>query len=300
MTLPVLLLGFNRPEYVFQRFQELILNGASRVHISIDGGYPSNVNWGHTIEQIRNTSPNNLELTITLHETNLGLAKHITNEIDKMLKDYESIVILEDDIRISKNFLRNMAVGLDLQRQIGKLGIVSGFSPILLRKSLHRFNRWRETPYFSCWGWACSRDSWKFYELDLSNINLEISLADSESWKRLGKWKQQLWLARFVKIQMYPMHTWDIQFQFLCFSKDFLNIAPVFSLSDNDGFSDNRSVHTKEPKPRWWIDGEPFDEILASKVSKIASYIFVSLLEPLTTSGDSILIKFRNRFRNVH
>ncbi len=296
-TIPVLLIGYNRPELIIKRVEDLLRNNVENLFISIDGNEDLRDIMQETLKVVDSLCQDKCELNYKIHETNFGLAAHITNEISKLLEIYSEIIVLEDDIQIGENFLMNMERGLQHLNVSNITGIVSGFSPIIQPKYLKIANKWRKTPYFTCWGWLCTKDVWEKYILDISKINLNEALVNSKTWQAMNKWQQFLWLSRFRKIQQNPHHTWDIQFQFMCFRHEITNMAPMFSLTNNEGFNDLRSAHTKDEKPRW-MNGTIIDSsTIKNTFSPTASFLFSKIIEPLTTSGDSRLIRFRNKIK---
>jgi hypothetical protein len=294
LPIPVLLIGYNRPELIIRRVKELLRNNVKILHISIDGCDSLRETMKETLEIVSSLCKNKCEVTYKIHEKNIGLARHITNEITTLITIHSEIIVLEDDIQIGENFLVNMGRGLDCLKVSETIGIVSAFSPINQIKYFKLPNKWRETPYFSCWGWLCTREVWEKYVLDISEIKVNEALSNSITWQELNKWQQFLWLSRFLKIQRNPYHTWDIQFQFMCFRYGITNIAPVFSLTNNEGFNDTRSAHTKEKKPRWMSSLTIESTLIRNTISPAASVLFSKFIEPLTTSGDSRLIRLRN------
>ena len=296
--IPVLLIGYNRPELIIKRVEELLRNNVKILYISIDGCEPLQKTMQETLETVNSLCKTKCEVKYKIHYENFGLAKHITNEISKLISIYSEIIVLEDDIQIGDNFLINMRKGLELLRKSEINGIVSGFSPLYQPKSFRLTNKWRKTPYFTCWGWICTREMWEKYVLDISEIKVNDALSNSVTWQVMNKWQQYLWLSRFLKIQQNPYHTWDIQFQFMCFRYGITNIAPIFSLTNNEGFNDIRSAHTKEKKPRWMSKTSVDSTLIENIFSLPAHILFTKIIEPLTTSGDSRLIRLRNKFRN--
>jgi hypothetical protein len=252
----------------------------------------------NVLTEIREACLNRCQVSITLHEVNLGLSKHLTSEISKALMEYHEVIVLEDDIEISVNFLENMKRGRTVLDEMGINGIVSAFSPIKRNKFLPFKNKWRTSPYFNCWGWLCTREVWESYILNISEVDLNSELNGSSTWNQLSKWQQFLWLSRFIKIQRTPYHTWDIQFQYMCFKKEMTNLSPIFTLTNNEGFDDMRSVHTKGKKPRWMSNGKVNSELVDQMCVVPISRIFSKVIEPNTTAGDSRLIRIRNTVRN--
>ena len=245
----VLLLGFNRPELLKKRIDEIHNSKVENLYISIDGGSKSHTKEMESVKQYAQNKSSNLHFfNLNHYKDNLGLVKHITGEISKVLAKHKYIVVIEDDIKISTNFINNIIDGLNIHKRDSSTGIVSGFSPLHFK---YLKNKWRVSSYPYIWGWACSRAVWQNYKYNLSEINLEQKLLNSKSWNNLKPSQKAKWLGLFKKAQTNPLDTWDSRLVFLSYCKDFINLAPIFSVVGNEGFNDSRAIHTKGKKPKF-------------------------------------------------
>ena len=253
---PVLLLGFNRIEHLKIRLEEIISWEPPHIYVSIDG--PKIFSANSVSQEIKNFLwhyKNHKNITLYINEKNLGLSHHITKAISKVLEIENNLIIIEDDIEIFKNAYMSMSQVLN-NPNISNFGIVSGFSlipspPNILKNFLP--NKFRITTYTSIWGWGIRKDVWEFYQLDLSNLNLELEVSKSNLWNNLSLRQKNIWLQRFMKVAKDPRQTWDFQMQFLCFRYNLPNLSPIFRAVDNVGFGDDRSTNTKNKKPRFYF-----------------------------------------------
>jgi|688.fasta_scaffold33043_7 hypothetical protein len=294
----VLLLGFNRPELVEKRINELAKMRICHLYISIDGGSKSSLRDIKNI--ISNARKQFLRLEtfeILLHKNNLGITQHITVAMEKTFEKFEYTIVVEDDIVLSENFYINMLHGFKTQKFHNLKGIVSAFSPLELSKFNSKKNKWRTTPYVPIWGWGCSSDIWQQYTPILPKGSLENTLSASNTWQDLNQNQKKIWLNRFRAIQLNPRITWDIQLQFHSFLNDYQNLAPVSRFIDNEGFFDSRAAHTKGERPRW-LGKESFHEapIISTKILK-NSRVFSKIIDSNTYAGDSNLFKVWQKFR---
>ena len=155
-----------------------------------------------------------------------------------------------------------MIDGLNIHKRDNSTGIVSGFSPLHFK---YLKNKWRISSYPYIWGWACSRAVWQNYEYDLSGINLEQNLLKSKNWNKLKPSQKAKWLGMFKKAQANSLDTWDSRLVFLSYCKDFINLAPIFSVVGNEGFNDFRAMHTKGKKPKFVTISNLNHQILTKK-----------------------------------
>ena len=203
------------------------------------------------------------------------MTRHISNSISRVLSLHDYVIIVEDDVILSKNFIQNMLLGLNVLREKEYLGVVSGYSSFF-NKSLN--NKWRQVYTPSIWGWACSKDTWENYSFDLTTTCIEDELSESNAWKSLHKFQREYLLGQFFKVQRDPFFTWDVQMWFHLLKNDYKSIAPIFSLSGNEGFGDIRAGHTTYNKPRY-IKNYKISERLVSKTTNY-SYFYEVLNLP--------------------
>jgi len=289
----VLILGFNRPEFVKQRVNELGANPPFRVHISIDGGISSEMQDSYAdIEQ----DLDKRHFNISYKNTNLGLVKHVTGEISHLFERYEYVIVIEDDVQISGNFIRDVGKNL-MENRNPRIATWGGYSPINKIRSLENLNCWRETHYFSAWGWGISRDHWSYYTTEIDSEKIDQELMDSKIWSQLSSFQKRVWKSRFRKVAINPNLTWDYQMQFMTFKHDFLHKLPILRLTENEGFGDTRSTNTKSERPRWMgAVGISEARIYNKSAPDFLNRILV-FIDSLTISGDSILLKPKYWFK---
>lgn len=296
---PILLIGYNRPELLKKRLEEIGHFEFKYLYISIDG---SNLSVASKIKQvIRESKPllQHIEVVNTkFHKQNLGLTKHITGAISDILQNYRYLVVVEDDVQLSKNFYLNMLNGLNLLEKHKIKGIVTGFSPIELTKYQRNKNFWRLTRYTPIWGWSCSAEIWSSYKYDISTENITLELSKSLVWNKLSENQKNIWTGRFQKIQKYPFSTWDMQLQYLSFKESFTNLCPFSRITNNQGFSDSRAVHTKGKRPKWMKHGDVDNSVIASKkFSRLSNLIMT--IDSNTYAGDTRFFKGIKCFKNT-
>ena len=245
----ILIIGFKRPDLLVNRVLELDVEKVENLYISIDGGEESHTVDTEKFKDFAERKLASIPNFIINHESkNLGLVRHVTSSITKVLEKHQYIIVIEDDVKVSESFLENMLAGLTYLRNKHTNGIVSGWSPApvpFLR------NKWRKTKYAYIWGWSCSREVWKDYNFDLSTENIYECLEKSQSWRAYSRFQKIQWMSRFIRMQNNPMVTWDVQFFYHCIKNDFLMISPLFTMTGNQGFEDERAAHTHGTKPKF-------------------------------------------------
>jgi hypothetical protein len=296
---PVVLIGFNRPEFIIARVYELARMPIKKLYISLDGGNrENNDEMKKAIDWCTNELKDIELFEIYQHEKNLGLVDHVTSTIKNLLKRYSYLIVVEDDIVLAKNFFVNMVKGLDYQRETRKLGIVGGFSATNLSKFKSVENKWRESKYTVIWGWGCSAEVWDNYNPRLDEGSLDQKLNQSQTWADLSTFQQQVWKGRFRKTIVNPNFTWDIQLQYLSFTHDFINLYPRSTITRNTGYSDFRSTNTKNVKPNWMTLSEPDNRIVSAKKSFLITNKFHDVIDANLLISDTKIINWWKHKKN--
>jgi len=252
-SVQILLIGFNRPEKLHARLLELRRITSSDVFVSIDWQSENQEKkFRELLENECGSWPRLSKFEFEIKSENLGLAKHITQAISYSLIKYKAVIVIEDDIPITKDFIDLLSSELQDLEFAQKYASVGGFSTLCLPPKVERFNFTRESKYFLCWGWGTTREVWKNYQLELDNEDFAHELSHSEIWNGLSIFQKKTWLGRFSKVASNPNRTWDIQFQYMAFKLNLKHILPVSRLTENDGFYDERSSNTKSMRP-WYL-----------------------------------------------
>jgi len=288
-SLPILLIGYNRPDFFQDRLNEIRLLPIKKLYISIDSiGNEVNAEIKKLVNEFVVSEPN-FQVSVNFESQNQGLTKHITSAISRVLKVDEAVIVVEDDISLSIQSYNSFNEGHLLSKSMRLTGVVSGFSP-LVQPAWYQKNIWRRTPYFSVWGWVATQQNWRNYTFDISELDISKELAKSQSWIKLSSFQKSVWLSRFNRAQIDPLLTWDIQMQYFSFRHDYVNFVPLFRVVENLGFNDSRAVHTKFKKPRWFRTSDPRNAITPVNRLKNSVDNVGYVIDSMTLAGDSRML----------
>ncbi len=179
--------------------------------------------------------------TITIHESpiNKGLANSIIEGVTDVIEQYGKVIVLEDDLIVSQNFLVFMNNGLDFYEQNQKVFSVSGYGLKVTLPKNYEYDVYF-TPRGLSWGWATWKDRW-------TTIDWEVK--DFEHLKTDKKAKQKLALGGtdlfpMLKKQMESnIDSWAIRWFYSQFKSNQLTVCPIHSKVQNNGF-DSEATHT--------------------------------------------------------
>lgn len=241
---PVALFVYNRPIHTLQTLEALssnLLADQTNLFVFLDG--PKNGADPNTIELIRETK--NVinsrqwckEQILIERETNLGLAESIIQGVTKLVNQFGSIIVLEDDLVTSKYFLSFMNKALNTFELEEKVACISGYNyPVE--------NKLPETFFLKgadCWGWATWKRSWNDFEPNGQKLADKIKILKLESefdFDNSFPYFQML-LDQISK----KNNSWAIRWYASAFLKDKLCLYPGVSLIKNIGL-DGSGTHS--------------------------------------------------------
>ena len=186
------------------------------------------------------------------------------------MESNENIFVIEDDVSVPKEAYESVVKAKNLVNS--KIATVGGFGFINRPFSNSRLgfkNLFRETPYFSAWGWSIDRNNFSNYVLDLGSIKIAKELRDSKIWNTLEADEREIWIRRFDRVLKDPLYTWDLQMQFMSFKFEMTHYLPLFRIIENEGFNDPKGIHIKGRKPRWYIGNNSILEMSPNLYTEI-------------------------------
>lgn len=193
------------------------------------------------------------KVKITASKTNKGLANSIIGGVTKVFEEYDKVIVLEDDLLTTPNFLKYMNDALSNYEKMKKAFSVSGYS-----FDLKHNNDSQNTTYFLnrgwSWGWATWKDRWQEVDWEVSDYS---SFSTDRSKKRQFA-KGGSDLNKMLKQQMTgQLDSWAIRWFYHQYKVDGLTLYPLASKVYNNGF-DAFATHTNGSDKRYlpYLDTE--------------------------------------------
>ena len=248
----ILLLGYCRPEFTEARLRELAGFDSRGVDFvcSVDAYEgPSQFSILNHFLKLKEEFTNVFWFQ---EQKRMGLSKHMSVRISECLENYETVIIIEDDVKTHVNAIENILTLWEkgIPESVITVGLF-GFLPNL-GVGIPLTQKWRRTPYFSAWGWSIDRARWSLYDLEIVKKRGVNSVFDSSIWKKLNSEQKKRWIHRFSKVEKNPNLTWDFQMQFTSWLYEMNHVLPVQRSCENVGFDDDRAQNTRAPKPNWY------------------------------------------------
>jgi hypothetical protein len=238
---PVLLITFNRPEHTRRTLEALLVQRPNELYIFQDGPRDDNADDLIKCQLVREVIDNQLskvsfELNIHKHYSNenRGCRDAIIYAISSVLKEHESVIVVEDDIITSPAFLSYMNVALEYYKDNKSVYSISGHShsPCKFKvPDTYTYDVFASPRLFN-WGWATWRDRWEKVDWSMSYYDAFIkNPAQIEAFNRGG----DDMLSMLIDEKEGRSSAWDIQFAFDHFKHHAVSIVPCKSYTKNIG-----------------------------------------------------------------
>lgn len=169
--------------------------------------------------------------------SNKGLARSIIEGTTAVLKDHETVIVLEDDMVTSPFFLKFMNEALDMYRDDSRVVSVHGYVyPLKQRLPQSFFLRGAD-----CWGWATWKRGWALFEPDGVRLLKEL---ESRQLTRDFDYNDSYPFTQMLRDQIMGVNdSWAIRWQASAFLNDRLTLYPGKSFVRNIGF-DSSGTHS--------------------------------------------------------
>lgn len=281
MLAPIILFVYNRSDHTEKTLQYLsknILAKDSELFIFSDG--PKDNSSFQEVNLVRKCINEQIwqekfkKVTVFESDTNRGLAESVISGVTKIIKKFEKVIVLEDDLLTDIYFLKYMNEALDFYSSNSSIWSISGFNiPIKLPKD------YKHEVYLSyrgsSWGWGTWKNRW-------DNVDWEISdyVEFQHNEKKVKKFNQGgRDLSLMLENQMEgKIDSWAIRWVYSQSKLNKYTVYPKFSMVKNIGL-DGTGTHSPQ-------SNKYFTELKNERVLKLED------IEP----DNRILIEFQKNY----
>lgn len=277
---PILLFVYERPIHTQKVLKSLIQNNEvkdSILYVFADGAKNDNnkieLENISSVKQIINSYKNNFkEIFLIERNSNWGLANNVIDGISTVLNIHLKVIVLEDDIIVSKGFLNYMNSSLLNYENDHEVATIQGFQfPIKFNKNIETYFDYA----VGCWGWATWKNRWDFFEHD--GKKLWDIINESKQWRKFNinntyPFKELLENQIIVKND-----SWAIRWYASIFIHNMINLYPTKSLTINIGNDGSGNHRDKNDTSKFPITSEINSKKIETKlsnggISKVISY----------------------------
>lgn len=242
---PVAVFAYERLDHLEKTINALQANDgakATEMYVYSDGARNHNAERVESVRRYLRSLDGFKKVNLVEHDQNIGLAANIKSGISNVFTEHDRIIVLEDDIVTSPNFLLYMNAALQFYERNGKVGHINAWTYPLSEKC-------REEFYFldmmNCWGWATWKDTWSAFN------------DDAEHWENVLTWVEKNRIDLDGSGEFWPQvtsnirgkkKTWAIFWFLSLVESGLLSLTPRTSFCQNighDGSGENSRATDK-------------------------------------------------------
>ena len=212
-TTPVVLFAFNRPDALRRSLTALAaadLAAETDLYIRLDG--PRNGADAEKVAAVREIAlgaQGFRRVDVVWSEENRGLASSVISGVDRILEASETVIVLEDDLVVSRGFLVYMNEALRKYADDKRVFSVCGYTNRATIPGDYPYDAYF-CPRSSSWGWATWRDRWQSVDWNPTPASLQKNALAFNRWggsdcaKMLRGWmegRNKSWAIRFCYSQ---------------------------------------------------------------------------------------------------
>lgn len=252
---PIVLFVYNRPRHTKQVLDALSCADCvkeSDLYIYADGS--KNNPSSDEIIKVREIVTDSIykesfrSVNIILRENNYGLENNILDGVSRIISEYGRVIVLEDDIVVSKDYVRFMNDALDMFKDDKKIWSISTNTPYSRELNKSRYDiLWSYRA--GCWGWATWADRWNMVDWSVSDYKEFIH--DKRKQRLFNKGGRDLsWMLGLQ--QKGFIQSWAIRWCYSQFKSGMITLFPRNAKSINigtDGSGVNSGVRREKNRP---------------------------------------------------
>lgn len=255
---PILIFAFNRLDSLKATVESVLRNkeaAESDLYVFVDGPRENKIGEREKVIAVQNfvkTISGFKSVRYTFSEINKGLANSIIGGTTEIINKYGKVIVLEDDLYVSRSFLKFMNDVLEKYESDNRIMQVSGYGCLLTKVNDYSYDAYINERARS-WSWGTWKDRWATVDWEVKDY-AQLQ-ANPYLQKKFNKRGSDL----FGMLKGYMEHrnnSWYIRFNYSMYKQGRYSIMPIRSLVRNDGFGDE-ATHCRSYN-RFKIDFEDF------------------------------------------
>lgn len=239
---PVALFAYRRADHLERTLASLRLcPEAAETHVVVFSDGPKGPDDHVAVRAVREvlaSVPGFASVRVVEREGNMGLARNVISGVSAVLDEWPEVIVLEDDMVVSPDFLAYMNEALELYADEPRV------------VSIHGYVYPTEDPlpdYFflrgaDCWGWATWRRGWAVFEEDGAGL---LARLESAHLQREFDMEGSFPYTQMLKDQIAGRNdSWAVRWYASAFLAGGLTLYPGRSLVENIGL-DGSGTHSE-------------------------------------------------------
>lgn len=250
---PVILFVYNRPDHTMQTLNALDKNiDADKSELFIFSDYAKNNQDIDAVLKVRallkefEKKSHFKQIHICEAKEHRGLAGSVITGVSNVINRYGQVIVLEDDLITSIDFLKYMNGALKYYEAEEKVWSIAGYTP-----DLKPLSKYKEDVYMclraGSIGWATWKDRWDSIDWEVKDYADFVG-----SRKKRKQFKKRGYnLPDMLDRQMQgETDSWAIRFCYEQFKQDKITVNPTVSRIRNIGF-DGSGTHDNDTAEKW-------------------------------------------------
>jgi hypothetical protein len=238
---PIAIFCYRRPEHLHRTLKSLMqCDGFEGSPVFVFGDGPRNESEQASVDATRAVARELLGDRAEYHfsDVNRGLSTSVIAGINAVIERFERVVVVEDDLELSPDFLRYMNTALDRYADDARVFQISGYmfdAPEINSNQDAVF-----LPFTISWGWATWRRAWHVFD------------AEASGWQRLlsdGVFRKSFnidgtydFSSMLVRQMLGFRDSWAVRWCWSVFGRQGVILYPPTTMVRNTGF-DGSGTH---------------------------------------------------------
>lgn len=242
MNAPVALFAYNRPRQLAEALRSLCEAdgaGATELYVFVDGPRTGEdaPKVSECVRIARETTGFG-KVHVQVSDRNRGLAASVIAGVGKVVSTSGKVIVLEDDLRVTKGFLVWMNAALDRYEDCDKVFSVCGYTNRVRIPATYRHDGYF-CPRSASWGWGTWQDRWESIDWHPSPAEVE---SEGRAFDRWGGSDCRNMLRSWLR---GDTDSWAIRFCFQEFLQGKVSLFPVRSHVDPSAGFDGSGTHCR-------------------------------------------------------
>jgi hypothetical protein len=162
---PVLILAYNRPDQIQGLIDSIRPYAPKRVLVGVDGPKDTAIDVEKVRKVVEAVEGINWtdDVQILERKSNLGLRLAVPDAVTWAISRAGRVIVVEDDVRVSKDFFPYMNHCLDEFANEDRIGHISGYNPVPQKFITNPQYRSRTSLFPESYAWATWDRAWSKY-----------------------------------------------------------------------------------------------------------------------------------------
>lgn len=245
---PVVLFVYNRPQHLDKNLTALNdCNGVENTDLFVFSDYQKNDDERENVSKVRkgladfkDRKSHFRSVTVFESDVNKGLASSIINGVTDIIEKYGQVIVVEDDLIVSRDFLTYMNSALTYYKEHRDIWAISGYT--FPMKALKEYPHDIYLALRGCsWGWGTWKNRWESVDWTIKDYReIKYNLAKRISF---GSWGRDM--PFMLDANYYGLNqSWAIRWCYSAFKQGKYTVYPKESRVMNIGSDGSGTNYT--------------------------------------------------------